>query len=349
MATAPSRERLEIVTIGAAADGADFAREVGAGLAARPKRLSCRWLYDREGSLLFEEITRLREYYPTPAEREILAARAAEIAEIGPPGTCLVELGSGSAAKTRVLIEAFLGLRPRDPSDPLALPRELRSRARRLRYVPVDISRSMLVASSIELLEAYPGLRVLGLAGEFEDALPLLAGAAAGPMLVLFLGSTLGNLEPVEALAFLRRLRAALGRADGLLLGLDLRKDRATLERAYDDAGGVTARFNLNLLARVNRELGGRFDLARFRHEARIDERRGRVDMHLVSARAQEVEIAALGRTVRFREGETIHTESSYKYAPEEIDTLARGARLRVLRRWFDGRRRFSLSFLVPE
>jgi L-histidine Nalpha-methyltransferase len=308
----------------------DFARDVRAGLTGVPKRLPCRYFYDGEGSMLFEEICTLPEYYLTRAEHEILDKHVAAIAAGVPAEVTLVELGSGSAAKTRLLIEALL-----------------RSRER-LRYVPVDISRRMLEASSQALLDHYARLEITAIAGEYEDGLELIAAETDPPRLVLWLGSNIGNLDRVEATAFLRRLRAATAVTDQVLCGVDLRKDRAGLERAYDDARGVTARFNLNLLARINRELGGRFQLGTFRHRAVYDEEAGRISMYLVSARAQRVRIDALGLDVEFAAGETIHTEDSYKYSLAEIDALGAGGGWRVQARWLDHFGRFSVNLLVP-
>jgi len=309
---------------------ASLADEVRAGLGARPKRLPCRFLYDEEGSLLFEAICELPEYYPTRAERQILEARADEIAALFPERISLVELGSGSASKTRLLIDALL------------------RRHGALRYVPVDISRSILEESARSLLESYAGLEVRAIASEYEEGLRHLRGDADRPRLVAWLGSNVGNFERSEAAAFLGNVRDCMAARDRLLLGVDLRKDPAVLERAYDDARGVTARFNKNLLARINRDLGGRFDLAAFAHRARWNESEGRMEMHLVSLRAQEVRIDALDLTVGFAAGEAIHTESSYKYAPREIDALADDAKLAVVRRWLDPAARFSLNLLAP-
>ncbi|HVS19384.1 MAG TPA: L-histidine N(alpha)-methyltransferase [Planctomycetota bacterium] len=308
----------------------DFASSVLEGLTSHPRWLSCRWLYDEEGSRLFEAICEQPEYYPTRAEFAILREHAVEIAAALPRGGDLVELGSGSALKTRVLIEALIA---RDGA---------------LRYVPVDISRTMLEASSRELLEEYPELEVLGVAAEYGAGLRELRRRVAGPKLVLWLGSNVGNFERPEAAAFLTELRAGLSADDRLLLGVDLRKDARVLERAYDDAAGVTAEFGLNLLARINRELGGDFDLDGFRHRARYDEREGRVEMHLVSLRDQRVRIDALDREFDFAEGETIHTENSYKYSVAEIDALAAAGGFEVESRWFDAERRFSLQALRP-
>ncbi len=305
-----------------------FAEDVAVGLTACPKRLSSCYFYDREGGRLFEEICKLPEYYLTRAEREILEARAGEIASGFSDEITLVELGSGSAVKTRLLIEAFL------------------ERQGRLRFVPVDISQSTLEESSIELLGTYPELEVLGIAAEYHDGLARLKEEIEGPRLILWLGSNVGNFDRPDAVRFLARVGETMAGGDRFLVGTDLRKDRAVLEAAYDDTQGVTARFNQNLLARINRELGGQFDLARFQHRAVYKEAEGRVEIHQVSTCAQTVAIEDLDMEVVFAQGEAIHTENSYKYSIAEIDALAKGAGLEVERRWFDSERRFGLNML---
>jgi dimethylhistidine N-methyltransferase len=247
-----------------------------------------------------------------------------------PAGTEVVELGSGDARKTRILLEAML------------------RRDGRLRYVPIDISTAALDAAARELRAEYPALEVVPVAAEYESALARLFAAADRPKLVLWLGSSIGNLGRAEAAAFLSRVRETLAPADRLLVGIDLRKDRGTLERAYDDSAGVTARFNRNLLVRVNRELGGGFDVAAFRHRAEYRDDVGRVEMHLVSERDVTVPIARLGLDVRFAEGEAIHTENCHKYSPAEIADLAKGARLALESHWLDSRALFSVNVLAP-
>ncbi|HVN36678.1 MAG TPA: L-histidine N(alpha)-methyltransferase [Myxococcota bacterium] len=331
MTSADPSSRYTLLESDPHAQRASFADAVAQGLGSEPKSLPCRFFYDEAGSLLFEEICRLPEYYLTRAEREILEAHADEI--VVDTGSCreLVELGSGSASKTRLLIEAFL------------------RRAGRLRYVPIDISRSALAESAQALLAEYPDLEIRAIAGEYEQGLlRLRAGSDAEPRLFAWLGSNIGNFDRAEAADFLRHVREAMRARDRLLVGIDLRKDRRTLERAYDDASGVTARFNRNLLARINRELGARFDLEHFRHEAVWRSREGRVELSLVSRRDQEVPIPALDVVVKLRKGERIHTEDSFKYSPREIAEVAEAAELRVLARWCDGASRFSLNLLAP-
>jgi dimethylhistidine N-methyltransferase len=307
-----------------------FRAHVRDGLSSTPKRLSCEFLYDQQGSLLFEEICRLPEYYLTRCEEALLREHAAVIVDELPPDVSLVELGSGSATKTRILID------------------ELLRRHGRLLYAPIDISRTMLERSSRALLAERPGLEVLGLATEYHAGLHELRSSLAGPRLVLFLGSNVGNFPRADAAAFLARVRDDLSEDDRLLVGIDLRKDRGTLERAYDDSSGVTARFMLNLLARIDRELGGHFDVATFRHRAEYREDEGRVVLELESLRDQTVRIDALATEFDFAAGERIHVEDSYKYSLREIEALAQAAGFEVERQWLDAGPRFSLSRLIP-
>ena len=324
------QERFTLIDSGAEAQAASFPTEVKAGLTACPKRLPCRFFYDHEGSLLFEVICQLPEYYLMRAEWEILEERAAELASQFPEGAILIELGSGSAAKTRILIEAFL------------------RQSGRLRYVPADISRSMLEESARALLADHPGLEILAIAGEYHEALARLQEDADRRKLILWLGSNVGNFDRAEATQFLRQVRERMSGQDRLLVGIDLRKDRRVLEPAYDDAQGVTARFNRNILARINCELGGQFDLSAFLHRALYNEEAGRIEMYLVSAIRQTVRIDGLDLEVPFELGETIHTEYSYKYSLAEIEELATASLFRVERQWLDSGRRFSVNLLAP-
>jgi dimethylhistidine N-methyltransferase len=325
MRSAASAPRFTLIDAPRAEDS--FAEAVAQGLSRRPRSIPCRFLYDETGSKLFEEICELPEYYLTRAEREILVARADRIAAGFDGPISAVELGSGSAAKTRVLIEACL------------------RRHGSLRYVPVDISRSMLEASSLALVERYRALEIRAIASELRTALPHVRRETSRPKLVLWLGSSIGNLGRDEAARFLARVREAMAPPDALLVGIDLRKSRRMLELAYDDRAGVTARFTLNLLARINRELGGDFDLARgFAHRARYRAAEGRVVIEILSRRAQRVRIEAVSLELDLARGEAIHVEDSFKYAPAEIDALAAAAGLRPAERWLDPARSFSLN-----
>jgi L-histidine N-alpha-methyltransferase len=323
-------ERLTLIAAGSSIRVADFARDVRKGLTDNPKHLSCCYFYDGDGSFLFEEICALPEYYLTRAEHEILQARAVELVSPFAKPPALVELGSGSAAKTRLLIDAFL------------------RRHETLLYVPIDISRTMLEQSARQLLEAYPGLEIIAIAAEYWEGLRQLQAAVAGPRLILWLGSNIGNLHRSEAVRFLQQVRNAMTASDALLVGIDLRKDRATLEAAYDDAQGITAAFNLNLLARINRELGGHFELASFAHRAVYNEEPGRIEMYLISKKDQQVAIDALDLDVTLPAGEAIHTENSYKYSPAEIASLAEAAGFRIASQWLDAQGRFSVNLLTP-
>jgi L-histidine Nalpha-methyltransferase len=307
-----------------------FAQAVEAGLAAEPFTLPCRFFYDAIGSQLFESICDLPEYYLTRAEHEILARHADEIAARCPTPLFLAELGSGSATKTRLLIEAFL------------------RHQGALRYVPVDISQSMLEESAQALLADYQGLEITAIASEYGDGLRLLGKDTSLPKLIAWLGSNIGNFSRADAHHFVSGIRDAMSAEDRLLLGVDLRKNAQALVRAYDDAQGVTARFNKNLLARINRELGGTFDLADWDHRARVVDGGGRVEIGLVCRRACEVWIAALGRGFRFERGDFIHTEDSTKYSEREVADLAAAASLRVDTRWHDGAHRFCVALLAP-
>jgi L-histidine N-alpha-methyltransferase len=319
--------RFKLIAMDAREPLAAFGRDVRAGLTRTPKRLSCAYFYDREGSRLFEQICELPEYYLTRAERAILETHAnAIVSRLANPIT-LVELGSGNAAKTRLLIEALL------------------RRQQTLCYTPIDICRPVLEGSSLQLLDSYPALDVVAVAAEYHDGLRHLRTVGRGK-LILWLGSNVGNFDRSDAGRFLQQVRDTMAGEDRLLLGVDLRKDRAILERAYDDAQGVTAQFNLNLLARINRELGGHFDVRSFRHRAVYNDEVGRIEMYLDSLDSQQVAIDGLGLTVSFTAGEAIHTENSYKYSFTEMNALAASADLRVEQRWLDPDSRVALNLL---
>ena len=307
-----------------------FATSVHEGLGSQPLSLPCRFLYDAVGSALFEEICDLPEYYLTRAEHEILSLHADAIVARCPSPIALAELGSGSSAKTRLLIEALL-----------------RSQGR-LRYVPVDISRTALDDAAQALLADYGGLEVLAIASEYGAGLRHVGREMRLPKLITWLGSNIGNFSRNDAKGFVRRIRDAMTAEDRLLIGIDLRKDSGELEDAYDDPKGVTGRFNRNLLARINRELGGDFDLEDWRHRARVVDGGGRVELGLVCERGSDVHVEVLGRSFSFEPGDFIHTEDSVKYSPAEIAELAEDAELRPDARWLDAGERFSLTLLSP-
>ena len=301
-----------------------FRAAVLAGLARPRKAIPSRFFYDRRGSELFEEITRLEEYYPTRAELEIYEARGAEIALLAPRIGALVEFGSGSSRKIRALLKAMPSLKV---------------------YAPIDISQEMLAAEARALSADFPALDVISVHADFMGEVVLPAAVAQHQRMAFFPGSTIGNFRPRVALQFLERVHGVVGQEGMLLIGVDLKKDVKTLLRAYDDSAGVTAAFNLNLLARVNAEIDGDFDLAAFAHEVRYDETRGRIEMHLKSLKAQRVNVA--GQRFDFAKGETIHTENSHKFTIPEFHLLARAAGFEPLHTWTDAKRLFSVHLLA--
>jgi L-histidine N-alpha-methyltransferase len=318
--------RSTIITTDTASLAGSFAEDVAAGLAGSPKSLPCVYFYDYRGSLIFEEICNLPGYYLTAAEAEILKEHSEEIIAHVPEGPMLVELGSGSCVKTQYIIE------------------ELLNTCDRLTYSPIDISRKMLSESSMSLLETYDDLEVIAVAAEYGEGLRRLDMQSGRPKLILWLGSSIGNFEIDEAVAFIRNLVASMSPADRLLIGFDLRKDREVLERAYNDSRGVTARFNLNLLARINRELGGSFSLHCFRHEAVFNDEKSRIEMYLKSMLDQDIRIAALDASFHFDRGERIHTENSHKFSEQSIRTIGVGSGLEVIETWGDSRGYFCLA-----
>jgi dimethylhistidine N-methyltransferase len=306
------------------AAGDEFAAAVLDGLSRPRKSLPCRFFYDARGSELFEEITRLPEYYPTRTETTILEAHAAAMAEGIPDGGVLIEFGSGSSLKTEIL---------------------LRELPRLGAYVSIDVSDSALRDAAQRLRARFPTLDVRPIVGDFSCPVALPADLAGRHRTGFFPGSTIGNLTPVEAARLLRVFRAALSTGGRLIVGADLKKDARTLVLAYNDAAGVTAAFNLNLLARINRELAGTFDLDAFRHEAIYNPRDGRIEMHLISLKDQQVRVR--GRRFHFRADESIHTENSYKYSVGQFQDLARSAGWQPRRVWTDERHLFSVHELV--
>ena len=308
---------------------AGLADDVRKGLTAQPKRFLPKYFYDELGSQLFEAICLLPEYYLTRAENEILQRYAGEIVASVDGQITLVEMGSGSASKTRLVIEALL------------------RRQSRLLFMPVDISASAIESSSRILLQSYPGLTIEAYAADYFAGLAELGRKPRKRTLALFLGSNISNFDRDEALRFLRALRSVLQKGDALLLGADLQKDPAILEAAYNDALGVTSAFNLNVLARINRELGGTFDLRAFKHRAFYNEAMGRIEIYIESLFSQRVRIEKLDLEVDFAVGELIHTENSYKYDIAGIAQLAADTGFKSSHTWFDSQERFSSNLLI--
>lgn len=308
----------------------EFALDVLEGLSERPKRLPSRWFYDARGSELFARIMDVPQYYPTDCEREILERYAAAIvAPMLERPFNLVDLGAGDGRKTSILLEHLV------------------SAGARVRYVPIDISEAAIASLVNRIASDMPGLEVQGIVSEYSDGLRwLYAQPEPRPNLVLFLGSNIGNFNRSQARAFLRRLWTALEPDDHVLVGFDLKKDIDLLLSAYNDPQGVTAAFNLNLLERINRELGGNFDPSRFRHFGTYNVFSGAMESYLVSLVAQQVYIDAVGITFTFEPWEPIHTEYSYKYLESDVDSLANDTGFDIADRFFDRRRWFTDALL---
>ncbi|HEX8008393.1 MAG TPA: L-histidine N(alpha)-methyltransferase [Trebonia sp.] len=307
-------------------------RDARAGLTATPKTLPPKWFYDAEGSALFEKITELPEYYPTRAERAILAEAADSVAALTGART-LVELGSGSSEKTRLLLDA------------------LRSAGTLRSYVPVDVSESALVLAGDALAAEYPGLDVHAVVSDFEEHLGLPSesdGATSGPRLVAFLGSTIGNMVPAQRASFLNQVRSQLRPTDTFLLGTDLVKDLAVLVAAYDDTTGVTAAFNKNVLAVLNAQLGADFDLDAFDHVAAWNAKTEWIEMRLRSTASQQVRVPGIGLTVHFDEGEEMRTEVSAKFRRSGVERELADAGFAMRSWWTDPAGQFGLSLSVP-
>lgn len=301
-----------------------FLDDVLAGLASTPKALSPKYFYDARGSDLFEAICELPEYYPTRTELALMREHVDAMAAVLGANCLLIEFGSGAGTKTEVLLQAM---------QPAA-------------YVAVDISAAALHAAADRHAVRFPGIPMIAVCADYMQPLeiPGLSAYAASRRVIYFPGSTIGNLTPQEALAFLHDARRLAGAGGAMLVGVDLKKDPSVLDAAYNDAQGVTAEFNMNLLQRINRELGADFDLAQFRHVAFYDVSAGRIEMHLESRCAQTVSVA--GRTFAFAAGERIHTENSCKYAIDEFRRLAQSAGFRAQQVWSDRQQYFSVHLL---
>lgn len=306
-------------------DLGSFREDVLRGLGADPKRLPPKYFYDDRGSLLFERITRLPEYYPTRTEIAILSSHAGELANLMGRQWELIELGSGSSRKVRILLDEASGAGA---------------------YVPIDISREALHGAASRIASGYPHVRVTAVCADYTQPLSLARQDPSARRVVFFPGSTIGNFDPPQAGAFMRNVGRMLRQGDLFVIGVDLQKDPAVLHAAYNDASGITAKFNCNLLDRMNRELGANFDPRQFEHLAFYDMHRGRIEMHLRSRSDQTVRIA--GSEIRFRAKETIHTENSYKYTREGFGGLAEEAGLAAREVWMDSQRLFSVWILEP-
>jgi dimethylhistidine N-methyltransferase len=310
----------------------DFARAVREGLTKKVgKTLPCKFIYDAYGSKIFEEVSTIEEYYPTQTELNIIVDRSDEIARLCGPRTAVIEMGSGSSIKTRHILDSLI------------------KNDRDLTYFPIDISSDALRSAAAALKREYPRITINPLEGEYESLLQKVNGSDYDTVLVLWLGTSIGNFEPDEADGILCRIHDLFAANGMIIVGIDLKKDRSILERAYNDASGVTARFNLNLLGRINRELGGHFDLNAFEHRAFYNQDASRIEMHIMSRCAQTVAIDRLGINVRFAEGETIHTENSYKFSKEDIAQVAGRSGFQLLHHWCDSRRLFSVNVLRAE
>jgi dimethylhistidine N-methyltransferase len=316
-------KRADLLAQPARIDATRFATDAVAGLSATPKRIPAKYFYDSTGSELFEKITELPEYYPTRTEIGILNEHANNIAALIPKGAALIEFGSGASTKTRIVLKA----------------------AQLASYVPVDISGEFLAEQAEALKREFPHIAMLPVAADFTKPFELPATIQNQPRVGFFPGSTIGNFEPHEAAAFLKDAGDILGDGSMLIVGVDLVKDQHVLRNAYNDAQHITAKFNLNLLTRMNRELGANFNLASFEHHAFYNSERSRIEMHLASKKRQRVIVT--GESFDFRAGETIHTENSYKYTIDTFGCMARGAGWAPAAVWTDKDQYFSVHVLT--
>lgn len=330
--TTPAYRVLKPSDLAAAHGMRAFALDVLNGLSETPKRLSSRWIYDEHGSELFSRICELEEYYPTRCEAEILRNHTADILKrAGVDALDIVDLGAGDGRKTNIVLERAL------------------KQVKDVRYVPIDISESAMAGLVRATAEKFPKLKLGGIVAEYFDGLHWLSNTDERKNLVLFLGSNIGNFNKVQARVFLRQLWEALNHGDQVLIGFDLKKDIELLLAAYNDREGVTAAFNKNLLKRINRELGGDFDMAAYRHYATYDVFTGAMESYIVSLKAQTVTIKDLQSTFDFDEWEPIHTEYSYKYLQKDIDALANSTGFKIIEQYYDNNGWFTDSLWQVE
>ncbi|MGH2575948.1 MAG: L-histidine N(alpha)-methyltransferase [Ignavibacteria bacterium] len=321
-------ERLEIFFVYNNGFKKTFAEDVRVGLLAENKFLLPKYFYDSDGSDYFEKICETPDYYLTRTEASILKRHCGEMAELNSDKNILVELGSGASIKTKFILNALL------------------LNYGTLKYIPIDVS-DILIESSKKLIAVYEKLFITGIVAEYDDGLALLDGINSNPKLFIFLGSTIGNFDSNEAVSFLKLISSTMNKSDSLLIGFDLKKPHNILNAAYNDKEGYTAKFNLNLLSRINTELNADFDLNNFKHVAYYNESQNRVEMYLESLKNQEVKINKITETVKFREGERIHTENSYKFTDEMIEELASSANLKVSKTWKDEKHYFALCMFI--
>lgn len=317
-------------------DTSQFIQDITEGLGNKIKNIQSKYLYDHIGSQLFEQICLQPEYYLTRTEASVLTKYSTDIINLTERRLNIIELGSGSSTKTKILLQSLI----KDHDE--------------LYYFPIDVSHTILHDSIRKLSSDFLNLHIIGISSDYTIGLKKAAEFineqyhVPDRKLVLFLGSSIGNFEPVEAISFLQMVRDRLDKNDMFLVGFDLKKNQEILNRAYNDKAGITARFNLNLLARINREIGGEFDLESFNHHAYYDENLGRVEMHLVSKRDQDVYIKGANKTFSFKENEIIHTENSYKYDLKQIYDLASDSGFEVRQNFLDERRWFTLTVFSP-
>jgi dimethylhistidine N-methyltransferase len=305
-----------------------FAQDVSHDLTSLPKGLHPKYFYDSKGSDLFEQICETPEYYVTRTEASILEKFSGEIARLNSDKEIIVELGSGSSIKTRYLLNSFIKNSPGN-----------------ITYIPIDVS-DILVDSGKNLLNVFEGLSIKGIISEYEEGLEVVGDIVTEPKIIVFLGSSIGNFTQCEARELISVISSVMNENDSFLIGFDMVKDVSVLNAAYDDAKGITAKFNLNILERINDELGADFDLTKFRHKAFFNDQASRVEMHLESLEEQDIYLKKTDDTIHFNQGETIHTENSYKFTDEMIDELASFAGLTVDHRWKDSNNWFELCLM---
>ena len=313
----------------------DFAKDVESGLSDKQKHISPKFFYDKKGSKLFEEICKQPEYYLNRIESQILKNSVNKILDImGDEEISLVELGNGNSLKTRILLGPML------------------ARLKNVSYFPIDVSLKMLKISISDLFSEYAKLKIYGVCSDYVTGLvrinEFIKSKKNVPKkkFIIFLGSSIGNFDPKEALIFLRSIVRYVKKDDLLLIGIDLEKDKSTLDRAYNDKNGVTAKFNLNVLSRINNELDGEFKLSNYEHKSFYNTNKHRIEMHLISKVDQQVRIRAIGKTFHFKKGETIHTENSYKYSPRRLNNLVEMSGLQVVENFVDPNKQYTLVLL---